>query len=278
MKTIKRFLPLLLIMTIAACTAAPAPVDQVGTVVAATVQAMTQQALLNPPTATSTQAPSPTTAPTNTPVPPVIVVVQGIRLNFSTGATFGTSSITLSPGQTATYILACGNGQPMMVSVDSAAHDGTFSLSGANGVVLVPESAHQATWQGLLPATQDYYIKVIAGASGGNYILGVTVASRIQFASGATSATLTGTTVNGYTVSYVARASAGQTMTIHLTPSPAGNAALTIWGLTDGNPYQRAVSGSPDFNMVLPSTQDYIIDVVPMAGMVVNYSMTVEIH
>jgi len=128
----------------------------------------------------------------------------------------------------------------------------------------------------LLPSTQDYFFKVGAGASAEDYTLSVTIASRIQFASGATSATVTGSTVNGYNVTYVLYASGGQTMNIALTV-PAGTAALTIWGFSDGQPYQRSVTGSTTFNMVLPSTQDYIIEVVPMAGQVVNYSMKVEV-
>jgi hypothetical protein len=58
---------------------------------------------------------------------------------------------------------------------------------------------------------------------------------------------------------------------------PAGTAALTVRGFNDGQPYQRAVSESTTFNMALLSTQDYMIEIVPKAGTVVNYSMTVEI-
>jgi hypothetical protein len=55
-------------------------------------------------------------------------------------------------------------------------------------------------------------------------------------------------------------------------------AALTIWGFTDGQPYARAQNGVTDFNMTLPATQDYIIEVVPQGGNVVNYQVTIKIQ
>ena len=66
-------------------------------------------------------------------------------------------------------------------------------------------------------------------------------------------------------------------MDIKLTPVPNA-AALTIWGFSDGQPYMRAMMGSTVFNMQLPSTQDYIIDVVPQGGQVVNFTLFVEIR
>jgi len=173
--------------------------------------------------------------------------------------------------------MGAGKSQPVLISVDSMNQNFTFSLIGKDGAVLVPDAQHLTSWQGSLPSAQDYYLKINAGAGGGTFTLGLTIVSRIQFSAGATSATLTGATVNGYPVTYVAHASGGQTMKINLSV-PVGTAALTIWGFNNGQPYQRAVSEFTTFNLVLPSTQDYIIVVVPQAGTVVNYSMVVDIH
>ena len=65
-------------------------------------------------------------------------------------------------------------------------------------------------------------------------------------------------------------------MNVLLTPIPNA-AALTIWGFSDGQPYIRSVVGSTTFNMKLPSTQDYIVDVVPQGGQEVNFTLAVEI-
>ena len=268
--------PILVVAAIVGCTmvAPTPPVDTMATMVQATFNAMTLQAPLASPTPIA-----PTATLTATPVPPTATVPAApaaIRLTFAPGATFGFVQGTLQLGQSQTYVLEAMKGQPLIAMVDSYNHDNTLDITGKNSTVLLAGSQKLNSWQGLLPSTQDYFFKVGAGASAEDYTLSVTIASRIQFASGATSATVTGSTVNGYNVTYVLYASGGQTMNIALTV-PAGTAALTIWGFSDGQPYQRSVTGSTTFNMVLPSTQDYIIEVVPMAGQVVNYSMKVEV-
>ena len=65
-------------------------------------------------------------------------------------------------------------------------------------------------------------------------------------------------------------------MDIQLTPD-SGTAALTVWGFSDGQPYIRHITGSTTFNMQLPSTQDYIINVVPYADQVVDFTLEVEV-
>lgn len=66
-------------------------------------------------------------------------------------------------------------------------------------------------------------------------------------------------------------------MTVNLN-SPGNSALLSIYGYTDGQPYVRSVTGQTSFTFKLPATQDYIIQVVPLAGQVVNYDMNVVIQ
>ncbi|HEY2979738.1 MAG TPA: hypothetical protein VGJ22_01040, partial [Anaerolineales bacterium] len=122
----------------------------------------------------------------------------------------------------------------------------------------------------------DYYFGLTGGGSAQNFTLNLIIAARIQFGAGQTKVTLSGQTVGGYAVTYVARASAGQKMDVEVDTSP-DVAALTIWGFTDGQPYARAQNGVTDFSMTLPSTQDYIIEVVPQGGQVVNFKVSVRI-
>ena len=164
----------------------------------------------------------------------------------------------------------------MLASVSSHDNDVTMAIIAEDGTTLLPATQGWANWQGTLPATQDYYFQIIAGASTENFSLWVSIPSRIQFNPGAISATVSGRTVDGYIASYVVAAQGGQTMNIVLVPNPNA-AALTVWGFSDGQPYIRAQLGSTTFNMQLPSTQDYIIDVVPQAGQEVDFTMTVEI-
>ncbi len=275
-KLARIIIPIFVLAVIAGCTGGAAPTesaDAVNTMVAATFQAMTLQAPL--PTAPATPVPPTATLPAPVPtVPPA--AAAAVRLNFATGSTFLVAQGTLQPGQSRDYVLAAMQGQPMMAMVDSVNHDVTFGIGGQDGTLLLAGAQAFNSWQGLLPSTQDYYITIHAGASAENYTLSVTIAARIQFAAGGTSATKTGSTVGGYNVTYVLRASAGQTMNLNLTV-PAGTAALSVWGFTDGQPYLRAELGQTAFSMVLPSTQDYIVAVSPQGGTVVNYSMTVEV-
>jgi len=230
------------------------------------------------PLPTSTSIPPTSIPPTSTSLPAQTFSLPAPkRINFAAGATYGTASGAIKSGQTQNFVMAAQQGQPMLAFVSSQNNDVTMSIITGSGITLLPASQAWSNWQGTLPATQDYYIQVIGGASEQDYSLWVSIPSRIQFAPGATSATVSGKTVDGYISSYVVAAQGGQTMDILLVPEP-NVAALTVWGFSDGQPYIRAQMGSTTFNMQLPSTQDYIIDVVPQAGQEVNFTLRVEIQ
>lgn len=175
------------------------------------------------------------------------------------------------------YVLKAQIGQPMIASVSSRNNDVTMEIIAQDGVTLLPASQQWSNWQGNLPDTQDYYFQIIGGSETENFTLWVSIPSRIQFSPGAVSATVSGSTLEGYNVTYVVAAQGGQTMDIQLSPNPNA-AALTVWGFSDGQPYMRAQMGSTTFNMQLPSTQDYIINIVPQGGQEVEYTMEVEIR
>ncbi|MBU0510755.1 MAG: hypothetical protein KJ638_03505 [Chloroflexi bacterium] len=236
--------------------------------------------------------PSPTiTVLTSTPIPPTeipptttftslppaaSVLPAATRINFAPGTTYGTATGSILAGQTLHYVLNAQLGQPMLASVSSRDNDVTMSIIAEDGATLLPATQGWSNWQGTLPATQDYYFQITGGANTENFSLWVSIPSRIQFEPGAISATVSGRTVEGYIASYVLAAQGGQTMNIVLVPNPNA-AALTVWGFSDGQPYMRAQMGSTTFNMQLPSTQDYIIDVVPQGGQEVDFTMTIEI-
>jgi hypothetical protein len=164
-----------------------------------------------------------------------------------------------------------------MVSTGSYNNDVTFSVTGAkNGQVLLDGSQKLTSWQTMLTETQDYLIRVYAGASAENFTLNVITPARITFAPGAVSATEVGTTPGGLVVSYILRASINQQMDITLD-APNMSALLSVYGYQDGQPYLRSAAGSQTFSMKLPATQDYVIQVVPNAGQVANYSLNITV-
>lgn len=224
-----------------------------------------------PPTAVPPTAIPPTSAPAPTSIP------GAVRINFAAGATAGVVTGELQPGEVQNFLVGASAGQPLMVSTGSYNNDVTFSVTGAkDGQTLLSASQKLTSWQTMLTETQDYLIRVYAGASSENFTLNVITPARINFASGAVSATETGTTPGGLVVSYILRASINQKMDITLD-APNMSALLSVYGYQDGQPYLRSAAGSQTFSMKLPATQDYVIQVVPNAGQVANYSLNITV-
>lgn len=270
----------LIALTLFACgLAAPTPTTVPGlmeTMIAGTLQVMASPtapipATDEPPLATITSAPLP---PTNTSAP---VGGAAVRIKFATGATSGIQEGQLQPGQSQRFLVGAAAGQPLMVSVSSLNNDVTFSVSGvSDGHVLLAASEQLGSWQTMLTTTQDYLIQAYAGAKTENFTLNIITPARIKFAPEAVSAKLSGATVGGLNVAYVIRANAGQKLKLTLA-APKNDAVLSMYGYQDGQPYLRYVVEQTDFDMTLPATQDYIIQVVPRAGAVADYDLIVEI-
>jgi len=275
----KPFIALLAIfVAIAACTGSnsaipsPAPND-VATVVAATMEAI--QAQTTPTAMPPTGSPTPPAAsPTAPLLPPTPVLPAATRINFLADATAGVVTGTIQPGQSLYYVLNAAQGQPMVAMVDSFDHDVTMTIKTAGGTSLLNAEQNLSA---LLPVSEDYYITVMGGASSENFTLTVEIPARISFAFGKTSAVLPGKTAGGYVVSYVIFAQQGQYMDVDLN-GVGKDAALTVYGLSDGQPYIRSVTGATKFSMKLPNSQDYIIDIVPNAGEEVHYTLVVTVY
>jgi hypothetical protein len=270
----KLFIALLAIfVAIAACTgsnsATPSPSpNDVATVVAATMQAIQVQA--TPTAMPPTAAPSPTISlvpPTSVPPP------AATRINFLADATAGVVTGTIQTGQSLYYVLNAAQGQPMIAMIESLNHDVTMTIKTAGGTSLLNAGQNLNT---ILPITEDYYITILGGASAENFTLTVETPARISFDVGKNNAIRSGVTAGGYVVSYVIFAQQDQRMDVDLN-GVGKEAALTIYGFSDGQPYIRSVTGATTFSMKLPISQDYIIDIVPDAGNEVSYTLVVTV-
>jgi hypothetical protein len=227
--------------------------------------------VIEAPTMTPGTAPQPQTGPAATSIP------GGTRISFAPGATAYVAQGTLQPGTPQNFVVRAMQGQPLIVSVESANQDATFSVVGReDGKTLLDVARNLSSWQTILTSTQDYLITIYPGADAENFTLNVIIPARITFQAGTNSANLQGSTPSGLIVSYVLRASAGQQMDINLN-SPDGNAVLGVYGYQDGQPYLRSATESTTFSMKLPTTEDYIIQVAPRAGQVASYSMKVTV-
>jgi hypothetical protein len=102
-----------------------------------------------------------------------------------------------------------------------------------------------------------------------------TAAERIEFASGSTSATVTGQLNASEADQYVLHALAGQTMSAD-TSFSEGGAILVVWG-EDGTVLLSDHAEVSTFQRVLPATQDYFIMVKGRPDGHTSYSMTISI-
>jgi hypothetical protein len=253
-----------------------ATTSTVGALQAQNALLQTRVALLS----SSARAPATPIAPTRpvgTAATPTAAPPSATRITFLNGATVGVVNAPIGPGAIQTFVLQVFQAQPMFVYIGSPGSDVTLSISRQDGTTILGEAAHQISWQGTLPRTENYYLTVHGGATIENYSLRVTVPSRIQFDQGADTAVISGQTVAGYDVSYTLMATKGQKMSVRLD-NLSNPASLSIYGFTDGQQYLRSSSDQTSFEFVLPANQDYIIVVVPQAGAVVGYHLTVTVH
>jgi hypothetical protein len=223
-----------------------------------------------PPTATPipvTPTPSPTTPPPT---------LAPIRFNFAPNYTAGSVTGTILPGQTQDILFGAGGGQLTFVTADSPSKTVTFSLSGANGQVLVSPDQKVASWQGYLPATQDYIVRLVGGSTAENFEVTFVIPVRIAFAKGATSGGAA-TTLAPYQVqSYVLNAGGGVPMLVN---TKNANTTITIFGANTGVvlvPAWSNTKGLPGWQGMLPSSQDYVIQAIaPASSQAINLVVSI---
>lgn len=222
----------------------------------------------------------PPLVPTDT--PPGSPTVTPTRLQFPTGSTsVSVESRPIAADGIDAYVLQAMEGQRMSVGLFPwPGDDVALAIYGAeNGVSLLWTDLRLTSWDGILPATQDYIVQVVNYGDAANYTLQVTIPRRITFEPGATSAVLEGSIVGQEGMNeYVLRARAGQTMAVALA-SPNDNVWLTIVG-SDGIPLVRSHMGQTSWTGVLQATQDYTILAVMHQGAtspMTNYTLQVSI-
>ena len=225
-----------------------------------------------PPTETLALTPTPRPSETDTPTP----TPGPVNIVFATGATAAVEQGTLQPNQVRNYTLSAGAYQPMILLLSSTKHDLYLGVSEPDGNVLLDPARKWNQWQWLLPKTEVYTIQVYGGATDGTYTLTAKVAKRIAFASGATSISLKGSTPKGFVFTYALACKAGQSITVSLDV-PASAAYLDVFGLATG-PLLTSGRQVNTWTGDLPATEDYIIEVIPANGQVLNYTLKVEVE
>ena len=219
--------------------------------------------------------------PTPTPMP----APGRERIQFAAGATSTMVRGTVQFPNRREYLLRALGGQTMRVELISSDASANFAVTGvSDGQPLKRLENGNTVWSGTLPSTQDYLLQVATPRTAAvSYELYVEVTSfttrtpvRIQFAPGATAASVNGITSAMEPARYLLRANAGQTMAVDLTVDNV-NAYITVLHPTGGN---MAGAGGPIHHWMgaLPVTGDYIVEVLNPGTGLVNFSLTVTIQ
>jgi hypothetical protein len=190
------------------------------------------------------------------------------------GTTAGVIQGTVLPGQVLQYTLNAGQGQPLTLIMESPSNDVTLGVFDQSSIALLDPARKLRAWQMALPTAGQYTIQIVGGASTESFTLTIKLPLPVFFASGATSATLNSTTVNGYLFSYALNCAGGQTMTASLNQPPS-IATIDIYGLDTGT-LLEAASNVSSWTGVLPQTQNYVVEVIPTGNQVVNFGLTLS--
>ena len=241
-----------------------------------------------PATATPTRAPA-TAAPTAVPATEEPTSPAAARIRFRAGATSATINGRLDASGSNLYVLSAAAGQNMTINLSFTRGRAILAVWGADGDVLLSDHAEAATFNDVLPKTQDYFILVRGRPNGiTRYSMQVTIPPlsgtavpatpspvRISFRAGATSATVDGSLLASGSDEYVLSASRGQTLSIDMTFTK-GRAILAVWG-ADGTVLLSDHAEASSFQADLPRTQDYYILVKGRPNGATDYTMKVTI-
>lgn len=203
---------------------------------------------------------------------------ENIKVSFASGATNIAYSDSLNSNRSRGYLIRAGAGQILIANLVADDSDSArLRLYDPGGKQVTPDVTVDGGYlRATLPVTGEYQLVVSSRDSTIQYTLGISIPARIRFERGAYSATVEGQTAERRSVAYVLRALEGQTMYVELDASR--EAALEIYGLSDGQPLIRHVAGATTFSDTLPATQDYIILVVPGVDAQFDYELYVEVR
>jgi LysM repeat protein len=176
------------------------------------------------------------------------------RIQFATGGTSAIFQGQLGVNSKQVYLLNAGAGQTLEVTL-SAPSGLTLTILGADGSTILSTSSNP-TFRGSLPKTQDYILVLASGGSAVDYGMTVDVPLPIRFATGGTSATITGTVLANISQFFILWAGKGQTLNV--TATPDDKLQLIIYGV-DGSVLRSGMGQGASFSGVLPSSQAYIL-------------------
>jgi hypothetical protein len=183
------------------------------------------------------------------------------------------------------YALRAFTGQTMRVTLNSPNHNTYLTIVGANGAPLKYYDDWRTVWEGVLPSTQDYYLLPVSVGADARLTmtvwispLGQAAPTRIRFAPGTESGTVSGQLAPGSPVRYVLWAARGQRMEIRIWPPPCLPSPVIDVTVTGPGGYAWTRLGLDSAIDPLPVSGDYVITLALQSGsQCTGYAMEVTI-
>lgn len=193
---------------------------------------------------------------------PLRAVVKGPaqRVLFEPNTTSASFQRTVQKGDSQDFILWAFSGQTMIVDATTSRGKVALSIVGRSTGGELMSGGSTSHWQGRLPATQDYRIRVAALEDAAEYQLDVTIPATLQVPTKDQPTTVKGRVKPGQKVLYLFPGAAGQRIAVSVT-SPGGKALLAMHGLEDGAYLVPAMARTTSWAGALPREQDYVIEV-----------------
>lgn len=235
------------------------------------------------PPAPDTEAltPEPTEQSTEMPLLAIATINTGqaeTKIRFPEGRTGVQLAGRLDAGEKHAYVLRAIQDQSMLLDIYTPAQNGTLAVYGVmDGETLLSPSENIRVWQGRLPADQEYRVEVIGANQPAEYLLTIQIPRVVRFFRGTYGSVEEGIASPGEIITYRLRAFGGQTMNLWVTSS-GDTAFLGVYGLDDGEPLLRPESELIVWEGILPSDQNYIVQVYNAGTQEVSFDLEVVIR
>jgi len=186
---------------------------------------------------------------------------QPQRIEFATGATAAALPLRIASGEIRSLVLRAFQGQTMLVEARSLRGDAALTVWGPDAAApLPPATARLDRWQGQLPATQDYLVRVAGRGQDADVTLTVVIPADLALPPASQTTAMRSGLTPGETMYYLLAGEAGQTVTLTVT-SPAQNVFMELGGLEDGQALVTASERASRWTGSLPATQRYLLRV-----------------
>ena len=201
------------------------------------------------------------------------------RVRFARGTTSGLLNDSLRAGGERAYLLGALQGQVMLahaIAWSGAGGGTTVRVFRPDGGELTAPGGAGPLWTGRLPLSGDYVVRVRAAGQPASYTLAVQIPRRVVVDRENPSTSFAGVAPSRAPVDYLIKGERGRTLDVELRSEDA-DTHLHIYGLDDGAQLAPLADRRRRFSGPLPSTQDYVISVVP-AGEGARYELMVTMR